>query len=124
MLYNLSPLTTRTYGVSGPTVFVLHSGPAAAGEAAPIAEGLAKSFRTIEPFQRGSGENPLTVRQHIADLYNLVKMEFSRQKPAIVGESWGAMLALAYAAEYYHTVSALVLVGCGTFDKELCTCAR
>jgi pimeloyl-ACP methyl ester carboxylesterase len=38
-------------------------------------------------------------------------------KPSIVGESWGAMLALAYASAYPETTAAIVLVGCGTFDK-------
>jgi pimeloyl-ACP methyl ester carboxylesterase len=33
----------------------------------------------------------------------------------LVGHSWGAMLALCYAAE--HPVERVVLVGCGTFDE-------
>jgi pimeloyl-ACP methyl ester carboxylesterase len=35
----------------------------------------------------------------------------------IVGHSWGAMLALAYAASYPNEVRGIVLVGCGTFDQ-------
>lgn len=37
-------------------------------------------------------------------------------KPALVGDSWGAMLALAFTARYPDRVAALALVGCGTFD--------
>lgn len=35
---------------------------------------------------------------------------------AIVGHSWGAMLALCYAAEYPSKAGPIALVGCGTFD--------
>ncbi|HEX2973064.1 MAG TPA: alpha/beta hydrolase [Tepidisphaeraceae bacterium] len=107
-------LKTREYGTTGPVVIVLHGGPAAIGEATPIAQGLAGSFRVLEPWQRGSGEEPLTVAQHVADLHHLITARGIR--PALVGESWGAMLALAYAAAQPDSVVSLVLVGCGTFD--------
>jgi pimeloyl-ACP methyl ester carboxylesterase len=38
--------------------------------------------------------------------------------PALVGHSWGAMLALVYASIYSDNISAIVIVGCGTFDPE------
>ncbi|MFH1680284.1 MAG: alpha/beta hydrolase, partial [Candidatus Eisenbacteria bacterium] len=102
----------------GPLIVVLHGGPAAAGEAAPIARGLAASFLVLEPWQRGSGEEPLTVARHVADLHELVKTRCGSELPAIVGHSWGAMLALAYAAAHPGYAGPLVLVGCGTFDKR------
>jgi pimeloyl-ACP methyl ester carboxylesterase len=102
----------------GPIVIVLHGGPAAAGSAAPLAQGLADSFRVLEPWQRGSGEEPLTVRIHISDLHDLIRMNCDKQRPAMVGESWGAMLALAYAAEHPGSVGPLALVGCGTFEEK------
>ncbi len=110
-------LRTRTYGSSAPVVFVLHGGPAAVGEAAPIARGLSHLFQAIEPFQRGSGTKPLTVAQHVADLDELVRKSDGPAKPSLVGESWGAMLALAYAASHPDAPASLVLIGCGTFDK-------
>jgi len=110
-------LRIRTYGTSGPWVVVLHGGPAAVGGAAPLACELADSFRVIEPWQRGSGTKPLTVARHVTDLHELVEARCDRVRPAMVGESWGAMLALAYAAEHPDSVGPLVLVGCGTFDK-------
>ncbi len=107
----------RTYGKSGPVVIVLHGGPAASGNAAPIAQGLADSFQVIEPWQRGGGETPLTVARHIADLHDLIVSRCANIRPAIIGESWGAMLALAYAAHHPENAGPLVLIGCGTFDK-------
>ena len=95
---------------------VLHGGPAAAGGAAPLARGLAGSFRVLEPWQRGSGDEPLSVARHVADLHELLEARCGGARPALVGTSWGAMLALAYAAEHPGRPGPLVLVGCGTFD--------
>jgi pimeloyl-ACP methyl ester carboxylesterase len=111
-------MRVRLYGSSGPTVIVLHGGPAAAGNAAPVARGLADSFRVVEPWQRGSSNEPLTVARHVADVHDLIRLLGSFTPPALVGESWGAMLALAYAAAHPDNAAALVLVGCGTFDLE------
>jgi hypothetical protein len=33
----------------------------------------ADSFRIIEPFQRGSGTEPLTGSSHVADLYEIIQ---------------------------------------------------
>lgn len=116
-------MRVRTYGTSGPLVIVLHGGPAAAGSAAPMARGLAESFRVLEPWQRGSGPlgsggEPLTVARHVADLHELIESCSNHARPGLVGWSWGAMLALAYAAAHPDSVGALVLVGCGTFDLK------
>lgn len=83
---------------------------------APVARGLADSFRVLEPFQRGSGAEPLTVARHIADLDELVRSGSGGARPALIGSSWGAMLALAYAAAHPASAGPLVLIGCGTFD--------
>jgi len=106
------------YGSSGPWVIVLHGGPAAAGAAAPIARELGYSFRVLEPWQRGSGDAPLSVSRHIADLHEVVEASAFPSRPALVGESWGAMLALAYAAAHPASVGPIVIIGCGTFDAE------
>jgi len=103
----------RAYGKAGPWVVLLHGGPGAPGHMAPVARGLEDSFRVLEPFQRGSGGEPLTVARHVADLHGIVA---PLDRPALVGSSWGAMLALAYAAAHPESAGPLVLVGCGTFD--------
>jgi len=106
----------RTYGTLGPRVVVVHGGPGTPGQMAPVARGLADTYRVLEPHQRGSGDEALTVARHVADLDALVKAHCEGEKPALVGSSWGAMLVLAYAAAHPRRAGPLVLVGCGTFD--------
>jgi pimeloyl-ACP methyl ester carboxylesterase len=107
----------REYGSSGPAVVLLHGGPGAPGYLAPVAQELAASFRVLEPLQRGSGRDPLTVARHVADLRELLTSGDLPKRPALVGHSWGAMLALAFAAEHPGLAGSLVLVSCGTFDE-------
>jgi pimeloyl-ACP methyl ester carboxylesterase len=113
----MSVFRGRVHGEDGPDVIVLDGGPAGVGNAAPIARGLSDRFRVLEPWQRGSGGEPLTVDRHVADLEALIEMQCASAAPALIGESWGAMLALAYAAEHPERPCPLVLVGCGTFDE-------
>ena len=109
-------MKARMYGTRGPQVVVVHGGPGAPGSMAPVARELAGSCRVIEPWQRGSGGDPLTVARHVADLHELVGSRCAGSEPVLVGHSWGAMLVLAYAAEYPEEIGPLVLIGCGTFD--------
>jgi len=84
----------------------------------PIARELASDFRVLEPFQRRREDEPLTVARHVEDLHGVVTALGEGAPPALVGSSWGAMLALAYAAEHPRAAGPLVLVGCGTFDPQ------
>ncbi|MCA1663419.1 MAG: alpha/beta hydrolase [Myxococcales bacterium] len=106
----------RRHGAAGPTVVALHGGPGAPGSMAPLARVLADQFVVLEPLQRPSGGEPLTVARHVADLHELVESLGGDVRPALVGSSWGAMLALAYAARYPERTAAIVAIGSGTFD--------
>jgi pimeloyl-ACP methyl ester carboxylesterase len=105
------------YGTIGHPIIELHGGPGATGAGAPISRELSDTFRAFSPWQRASSDTPLTVAQHINDLHGLIRTRLDGARPALVGESWGAMFALAYAAAYPDNVGPLALVGCGTFDK-------
>lgn len=111
-----TPITTRIYGQGDKHVVVLHGGPGAGGYMAPVAKRLADRFHVLEPLQRGSSDVPLTVATHIVDLDEVISHCCPGARPAIIGHSWGAMLALAYAAAHPETAGPLVLIGCGTFD--------
>lgn len=107
-------LETRTYGeVGSPVAVVLHGGPGAPGYMAPVGRELGEGFRVLEPLQRPSGGEPLSVALHVADLHETLGAHDALGAP-LIGSSWGAMLALAYAVE--HASGLLALLGCGTFD--------
>ncbi len=108
-------LLTRLYGDSGSTVVVLHGGPGVAGYMAPVCRELSHEFHVVEPLQRESGEVRLSIERHVIDLLHVVRRH-SPGGATLVGHSWGAMLALAFAAQHPQAVQSLVLVGCGTFD--------
>jgi pimeloyl-ACP methyl ester carboxylesterase len=114
----MSNLVIKEYGSGLRTVAAIHGGPAAAGDLAPLARRLSERWRVLEPYQRGSGGRQLTVSTHIQDLDDLLRERCTARPTIIVGHSWGAMLALAYAAEHPTAAAALVLVGCGTFSRE------
>jgi len=109
-------IEVRRYGSVGPPVIVLHGGPGAPGYMAPVARALADEMVVLEPLQRASGGEPLTVARHVADLDEVVRSLGGDVRPALVGSSWGGMLALAYAAAHPDATRAIVVVGSGTFD--------
>ena len=112
----MSMLRCRRHGERGPLVVVIHGGPGAAGYMAPVARELSNEFRVIEPLQRGSRDGPLTVARHVEDLRDVLLHEARGERPALVGSSWGAMLALAFAAGHPGLAGARVLIGWGTLD--------
>ncbi|MBN1174311.1 MAG: alpha/beta hydrolase [Micromonosporaceae bacterium] len=105
-------ITAHRHGDHGRQVAVLHGGPGAPGSACSLAQILAEWYTVIEPHQRRAGGEPLTVERHVDDHAALLP-----QRVAIVGHSWGAMLGLSYAAAHPDRVSALALVGCGSYDR-------
>ena len=107
----------RMFGTSGHLLIALHGGPGAIGDAYRIAKGLENDFRVLEPWQRRSGQVSLTVSQHVEDLHQLILTRCENDTPSLIGSSWGAMLALAYAQKYSAYIKSLILVGCGSFDK-------
>ena len=101
-------MSVRSHGPAvAPTVIVLHGGPGAPGSATGLARAIADPWCVLEPWQSGD-----TVAKHVADLHALARARCPR--PVLVGHSWGAMLALAYAAK--HPVRAVAMVCSGTFD--------
>jgi pimeloyl-ACP methyl ester carboxylesterase len=104
------------HGSVGPLVVAIHGGPGAPGSITPVARYLGARFRVLEPWQRPSGAEPLTVARHVDDFRALLDERAPGTRPALVGASWGAMLALALAAEVPERVGPIVLVGSGTFD--------
>ncbi len=113
-----TPIEIRRHSHDGPAVVVLHGGPGAPGSARGLAIGLADDFMVLEPFQRRAAGGRLSVKHHVDDLSAMLDRELLGHRPALVGHSWGAMLALAFSAAHPGRVSRIALVGCGTFDTR------
>ena len=58
----------RKYGKAPFKVAVVHGGPGAPGEMAPVARELSKDYSVIEPFQRS-----FTIDGQVKELYNDLK---------------------------------------------------
>lgn len=109
-------MKVRKYG-SGKPLVLIHGGPGAPGTLRDLALELRADYMILEPFQRHSSDIPLTVDTHISDLQELI-LNHTSEPPVLVGHSWGAMLALAFAVQHEALISGLILVGCGTFSPE------
>lgn len=105
----------RTYGKTPFNVAVIHGGPGAAGEMAPIARELASSWGVLEPLQtaeslKGQTEELKTVLEKNGDL-----------PVFLIGFSWGAWLSFIFAANYPAFVKKLILIGSGPFEEKYAT---
>ena len=76
----------RKYGESPFNIALIHGGPGAAGEMAPVARELASCWGVLEPLQTAS-----YLKGQIGELENILKN--NGDLPVIlIGFSWGAWL--------------------------------
>ena len=107
-----------------PPVIVLHGGPGADYRYLLPLQDLAKDYQVLFYDQRGSGLSPrvpsdsITVDAYLADLDAMVDYLGQGRPVALLGHSWGAMLASAYTGRYPHKVAKLVLAEPGFLDAE------
>ena len=101
----------------GQPLIVLHGGPDFDhGYLLPEMDRLADSFRLIYYDQRGRGKSAdrvlpedVTLASDIEDL-DRVMQHFQLASAAVLGHSWGAVLALEYALRHRSRVSHLILM--------------
>jgi proline iminopeptidase len=104
----------------GQPMIVLHGGPDFDHSyLLPDLDRLANAFRLIYYDQRGRGRSAdqfrpedVSLASDIADL-DKVRRHFQLQSSAVLGHSWGAVLALEYALRYPTHVSHLILMNPG-----------
>ncbi len=102
----------RTYGQGTFRVAVIHGGPGAAGQMAPVARELSCEMGVLEPLQTRS-----SVEEQIEELK--VVLETHADLPAVlVGFSWGAWLSYLCAASYPDLVRRLILVSSAPFEEK------
>ncbi len=102
----------RIYGSSPYKVALIHGGPGAAGEMAPIARELSDEFGILEPIQTVTNL-PAQVAELTAQLQSTADLPVT-----LVGFSWGAWLSLLVTSRYPQAIRKLVLVGCGPLEEQ------
>ncbi|OFW58548.1 MAG: alpha/beta hydrolase [Actinobacteria bacterium RBG_19FT_COMBO_54_7] len=91
---------------------VIHGGPGAAGEMAPVARELSGETGVLEPLQTATSLEGL-----IQEL--LLVLEEKASTPAtLIGWSWGAWLSYMLAARCPQVVERLILVGTPPFEEK------
>lgn len=102
----------RRHGRPPYAVALLHGGPGARGEMAPVARALSSSRGVLEPLQRAT-----SVRGQVEELRR--DLEAAGDPPmTLIGFSWGGWLGFILAAEYPDLVGKLILVGCPPFEER------
>jgi pimeloyl-ACP methyl ester carboxylesterase len=105
-------LNPRSYGARPYTVAVVHGGPGAGGEMAPVARELARTRGVLEPIQTA-----LSLQGQIDELRDLLR-QHADLPVALIGYSWGAWLSYLVAAYHPMLVRKLVLVSSGPFEQR------
>lgn len=104
-------IRVRTYGPAPMKVAVVHGGPGAAGEMAPVAERLSRTAGILEPLQTKT-----TVDGQAAELAETLRA-YGDVPVTLIGHSWGAWLSLFVAARYPSSVRKVVCVGSAVFEE-------
>lgn len=83
----------------------------------PGLRSLAERHRVVAYDQRGcggsgapAGDQPLALSRHVDDI-EAVRMALGLEQPALLGHSFGALLALLYALRHPDGASRLILIG-------------
>lgn len=103
-----------TVSGTGPPVVCLHGGPGLWDYLAPLAALLDDTFTVARFDQRGCGRStadggPFTIEQAVDDL-DQVREALGFGRWAVAGHSWGAELALRYAAQHLDRTTAVAYI--------------
>ncbi len=104
--------TVRKWG-SGPfPVAVVHGGPGAPGEVAPVAREISTVKGILEPFQTEK-----TLGGQVEELRKILEEE-GTPPVTLIGFSYGAYLSFLCAARYPVLIKKLILVGSPPFEER------
>jgi len=102
----------RTYGNRPFNVAVVHGGPGAAGEMAPVAREISLYNGVIEPLQTAA-----SLDGQVQELLSI--LEDNAEFPVIpAGWSWGTMLSFIFTSRYPGLVKKLILIGSGVYEQD------
>jgi proline iminopeptidase len=118
--------------LDAPILLVLHGGPGGNHNSLRPLEALSPAYRVVLYDQRGAGRSArlpvspsdpaslakLTLEQNVEDIEAL-RRKLGRERVALIGHSWGAALAVFYAAHYPQRVNRLIVYSGGPEDLDL-----
>jgi pimeloyl-ACP methyl ester carboxylesterase len=104
--------TLRKYGSPPFTIAVIHGGPGAGGEMAPIARELSSDWGILEPLQTAT-----SIEGQIGELENIL-VKYAAIPVTLIGFSWGAWLSILFTVDHPSYVKKLILVGSGPFEEK------
>ena len=111
----VSVTAIRRHGQPPYRAAVIHGGPGAGGEMAPVAQVLARHEGILEPVQTAD-----SVGGQVDELREVLLRE--AELPAVlVGFSWGAWLSFILTARCPALVRKLILIGSGPFRAHYAT---
>ncbi|MBT1705792.1 alpha/beta fold hydrolase [Chryseosolibacter indicus] len=122
--YDYGKLYYQKYG-KGEVIFLLSGGPGNdCSQLRDVAIALSKHYTVILPEQRGTGRSipnkldstTINVSALTTDLKNLID-HLNVKKAKIIGHSWGAMLAMNFAALNPQRVESLYLLSPGPYNQ-------
>ncbi|HNZ28493.1 MAG TPA: alpha/beta hydrolase [Candidatus Goldiibacteriota bacterium] len=102
----------KKYGNAPYKVIVIHGGPGAAGEMAPVARRLSEKTGILEPYQKQD-----TIKGQVDELKGCAE-KYGDIPVVLIGHSWGAWLSVIFAAAYPSHVKKLILVSGGPLEEE------
>lgn len=105
-------INLRKYGDSPYNTAVIHGGPGAPGEMAPVARKLSQSKGILEPLQTKA-----TINGQLEELKNIL-IDNSSLQVTLIGYSWGAMLSYIFTAQNPSMVNKLIMVSSGVFEEK------
>ena len=102
----------RIYGNSPYNTAVIHGGPGAPGEMAPVAHELSTLGGILEPLQTAT-----TIEGQIEEIQDIAT-KHSVPPLTLIGWSWGAWLTFIFAAQNPALVKKLILIASGPFEEK------
>jgi pimeloyl-ACP methyl ester carboxylesterase len=102
----------RKYGDGPYHIAVVHGGPGAPGEMAPVARELTSIGCVLEPIQTAT-----SLDGQVEELRAVLE-DNSDPPITLIGWSWGAWLSFILAAEHPSLVKKLILVSSGPFEEK------
>jgi pimeloyl-ACP methyl ester carboxylesterase len=102
----------RTYGAPPFSLAVIHGGPGAPGEMAPVAREISSHYGVLEPLQTA-----VTLEGQVRELGQILE-EYGALPVTLIGFSWGAVLSFIFTARNPLFVRKLILIGSAPYEEK------